>query len=46
VIKSADEPYLTGGPGADHFDCGGYSLLDVTIRDFNPDEGDTTTNCD
>jgi hypothetical protein len=43
VTNGGDLPSLTGGKGADHFDCGGSS--DVTIRDFNPDEGDTKTNC-
>jgi Ca2+-binding RTX toxin-like protein len=43
--SSADHIYLTGGLGADHFDCGGYGQGDVTVRDFNPSEGDTKTNC-
>ena len=33
---------LTGGPGADTFDCG--NAKDVTIRDFNADEGDKFVN--
>jgi Ca2+-binding RTX toxin-like protein len=43
VTNGGDQPSLTGGKGADHFDCRGN--VDVTIRDFNPDEGDTKTNC-
>jgi Ca2+-binding RTX toxin-like protein len=43
--SNADHMYLTGGSGADHFDCGGYSQGDVTVTDFNSDEGDTKTNC-
>ena len=35
---------LTGGPGADTFDCGNAN--DVTIRDFNADEGDNFVNKD
>jgi Ca2+-binding RTX toxin-like protein len=38
----ADHIRFTGGPGADHFNCGGVGY-DVTIRDFNPSEGDTKT---
>jgi len=43
VASGPDHMYLTGGLGADHFDCGGSE--DVTIEDFNPSEGDTKTNC-
>jgi Ca2+-binding RTX toxin-like protein len=43
VGRSVDHIYLTGGSGADHFDCDNSS--DVTIKDFNPGEGDTKTNC-
>ena len=39
--SNVDHVYLTGGSGADHFDCGGYSQEDVTIKDFNAEEGDT-----
>jgi Ca2+-binding RTX toxin-like protein len=41
--NNADHVYLTGDSGADHFDCGGYSQEDVTIKDFNAAEGDTKT---
>ena len=41
--SNVDHVYLTGGSGADHFDCGGYSQEDVTIKDFNAEEGDSKT---
>ncbi len=41
--SNVDHVYLTGDSGADHFDCGGYSQEDVTIKDFNAEEGDTKT---
>jgi Ca2+-binding RTX toxin-like protein len=43
VVRSVDHVYLTGGSGADHFDC--ENSGDVTINDFKLAEGDTKTNC-
>ena len=44
-VNGPDHIHLKGGLGADHFDCGGYSQGDVTIKDFHPGEGDTKVNC-